>query len=197
MTLNLQLSSGSMAAPARRLLVRAALRAFSVRAPGRAAERREAAPSRVSEFCPPSQSCHDWIGPPDKYSNLRPIHFFVPENESPLERKLRRLRQETQDWNQQFWTNQNRAFQKEKEEFIRSRLKAKGLAMSAESGDRVSLSAEEMADFYKAFLSRNFEKHVLYNRDWYRRNLTITFLMARVALQQAWLWLLELLRTRS
>lgn len=34
-------------------------------------------------------------------------------------------------------------------------------------------------------------------RDWYRRNLTITFLMARVALQQAWLWLLEPLRRRS
>lgn len=67
---------------------------------------------KVSRFCPPRKSHHDWIGPPDKYSNLRPIHFYIPENESPLEQKLRELRQETQDWNQQFWADQNLAFQK-------------------------------------------------------------------------------------
>uniref|UniRef100_A0A8C2Y337 Cytochrome c oxidase assembly factor 8 n=1 Tax=Capra hircus TaxID=9925 RepID=A0A8C2Y337_CAPHI len=66
----------------------------------------------VSRFCPPRKSHHDWIGPPDKYSNLRPIHFYIPENESPLEQKLRELRQETQEWNQQFWADQNLTFHK-------------------------------------------------------------------------------------
>nr|XP_020013267.1 apoptogenic protein 1, mitochondrial-like [Castor canadensis] len=88
----------------------------------------------VSRFCPPRKSCRDWIGPPDKYSNLRPVHFYIPENESPLEQKLRELRQETQEWNQQFWANQNLTFIKEKEEFIHSRLKAKGLGLQTESG---------------------------------------------------------------
>nr|XP_030739109.1 apoptogenic protein 1, mitochondrial isoform X2 [Globicephala melas] len=101
--------------------------------PERGGERRDAAPSRVSRFCPPRKSCHDWIGPPDKYSNLRPVHFYIPENESPLEQKLRELRQETQEWNQQFWANQNLTFLKEKEKFIDSRLKAKGLELRAES----------------------------------------------------------------
>ncbi|KAF3830832.1 hypothetical protein GH733_002070 [Mirounga leonina] len=87
----------------------------------------------VPGFCPPRKSCHDWIGPPDKHSNLRPIYFYVPENESPLEQKLRQLRQETQEWNQQFWANQNLTFRKEKEEFIHSRLKAKGLELRAGS----------------------------------------------------------------
>lgn len=67
---------------------------------------------KVSRFCPPRKSRHDWIGPPDKYSNLRPIHFYIPENESPLEQKLRELRQETQEWNQQFWADQNLTFHK-------------------------------------------------------------------------------------
>lgn len=67
---------------------------------------------KVSRFCPPRQSCHDWIGPPDKYSNLRPVHFHIPENESPLEQRLRELRQETQEWNQQFWAKQNLSFNK-------------------------------------------------------------------------------------
>ncbi|XP_055144045.1 cytochrome c oxidase assembly factor 8 isoform X3 [Symphalangus syndactylus] len=113
-------------------------RAFARRgcqlAPERGAERRDTAPSEVSRFCPPRKSCHDWIGPPDKYSNLRPVHFYIPENESPLEQKLRKLRQETQEWNQQFWANQNLTFSKEKEEFIHSRLKTKGLGLRTESG---------------------------------------------------------------
>nr|XP_030739112.1 apoptogenic protein 1, mitochondrial isoform X4 [Globicephala melas] len=133
--------------------------------PERGGERRDAAPSRVSRFCPPRKSCHDWIGPPDKYSNLRPVHFYIPENESPLEQKLRELRQETQEWNQQFWANQNLTFLKEKEKFIDSRLKAKGLELRAESGQKATLNAEEMADFYKEFLSKNFQKHMYYNRN--------------------------------
>ncbi|CAH6852910.1 cytochrome c oxidase assembly factor 8 [Phodopus roborovskii] len=153
---------------------------------GRGSERRDAACSPVSRFCPPRQSCHDWIGPPDKYSNLRPVHFHIPENESPLEQRLRELRQETQEWNQQFWANQNLAFNKEKEEFIHSRLQAKGLGLRTASGQRTTLDAEEMADFYKEFLSRNFQKHMCYNRDWYKRNFAITFFMGKVALERVW-----------
>ncbi|XP_023587589.1 apoptogenic protein 1, mitochondrial isoform X2 [Trichechus manatus latirostris] len=138
-------------------------RAFAGRRCQLAAERRDAAPGPVSRFCPPKTSCHDWIGPPDKYSNLRPVQFHIPEDESPLEQKLRELRQETQEWNQQFWANQNLTFSKEKEEFIHSRLKAKGLGLRTESGQKATLNAEEMADFYKGFLSKNFQKHMYYN----------------------------------
>ncbi|XP_052516002.1 cytochrome c oxidase assembly factor 8 isoform X3 [Budorcas taxicolor] len=133
--------------PAGRLVVSALCRAFSGRgcqpAPERGAERRDAAPSRVSRFCPPRKSHHDWIGPPDKYSNLRPIHFYIPENESPLEQKLRELRQETQEWNQRFWADQNLTFHKEKEEFVRSRLKAKGLDLRAASDAKSQLTGKD------------------------------------------------------
>ncbi|XP_045864257.1 cytochrome c oxidase assembly factor 8 isoform X2 [Meles meles] len=176
--------------PSRRALVPPLCRAFAgpgcQLAPERGAERRDVASGRVSGFCPPRKSCHDWIGPPDKQSNLRPIHFYVPEDESPLELKLRQLRQETQEWNQQFWANQNLTFRKEKEEFIRSRLKAKGLEPRAGSGQKATLDAEEMADFYKEFLSKNFLKHMYYNRDWYKRNFAITFCMGKVALERVW-----------
>ncbi|KFV81631.1 hypothetical protein N308_01621, partial [Struthio camelus australis] len=138
---------------------------------------------------PPAHSCNDWIGPPDKYSNLRPVIFYVPQNESLLERRLRELREETQAWNQRFWARQNVSFQQEKEEFIYSRLKAKGLKMRDETGQKATLNAEEMADFYKDFLSKNFRKHMHYNRDWYKRNFTITFLMGQVALERALRWL--------
>ncbi|XP_031809045.1 cytochrome c oxidase assembly factor 8 isoform X6 [Sarcophilus harrisii] len=142
--------------------------------------------AQVSRSCPPRKSCNDWIGPPDRYSNLRPIKFYIPENESPLEQQLRKLRQETQEWNQQYWANQNQTFNKEKEAFIHSRLKARGLGLKDETGKKITLNAEEMADFYKDFLSKNFQKHMYYNRDWYKRNFTITLFMGRVALERIW-----------
>ncbi|MEJ1275950.1 hypothetical protein NN561_006849 [Cricetulus griseus] len=74
----------------------------------------------------------------------------------------------------------------EKEEFIYSRLQAKGLGLRTESGQRATLDAEEMADFYKEFLSKNFQKHMSYNRDWYKRNFAITFFMGKVALERMW-----------
>uniref|UniRef100_A0A8D0GIV3 Cytochrome c oxidase assembly factor 8 n=1 Tax=Sphenodon punctatus TaxID=8508 RepID=A0A8D0GIV3_SPHPU len=151
-------------------------------------ERRGAPPIALeaSKFCPPAHSCSDWIGPPDRCSNLRPIIFYIPENESPLEQRLRECRRETQVWNQQFWANQNVSFRKEKEEFIYARLKTKGLDVRNETGRKATLNAEEMAHFYKDFLSKNFKKHMHYNRDWYKRNFTITFLMGQVALERAW-----------
>ncbi|KAL4656354.1 apoptogenic protein 1, mitochondrial-like [Arapaima gigas] len=139
-----------------------------------------------SDFTPAAGSKHDWIGPPDWLSNLRPILYHIPENESPLERRLRCLRQETEDWNHKFWANQNTTFCKEKEEFILSRLTAKGLNLRDEDGGRRTLSSEEMAVFYKDFLDKNCEKHASYNREWYRRNFTITLLMAQVFLHRTW-----------
>ncbi|XP_066550094.1 cytochrome c oxidase assembly factor 8 [Amia ocellicauda] len=137
-------------------------------------------------FLPPADSRHDWIGPPDRLSNIRPIRFHVPENESLLQARLRVLRQETEDWNQQFWANQNLSFSKEKEEFIHSCLTCQGLGLRDEDGRKRVLSTEEMATFYKNFLEANRQKHARYNKEWYKRNLTITVLMARVALQSAW-----------
>ncbi|MBZ3875696.1 Kinesin light chain 1 [Sciurus carolinensis] len=52
----------------------------------------------------------------------------------------------------------------EKEEFIHSRLKTKGLGLRPGSGQKATLNAEEMADFYKEFLSKNFQKHMYYNK---------------------------------
>ncbi|XP_051504151.1 cytochrome c oxidase assembly factor 8-like isoform X2 [Myxocyprinus asiaticus] len=114
-------------------------------------------------FSPAASSKYDWIGPPDRFSNLRPIIYHIPENETPLERKLRHLRQETEDWNHKFWTNQNITFRRKR-----------------------TLSSEEMAVFYKHFLDKNVKRHASYNREWYRRNFTITLLMAEVALHRTW-----------
>lgn len=119
-------------------------------------EHRDAVPNRVSGFWPLRKSCHDCTDPQVNISNLR----LVPENESPLEQKLRELRQGTWGWNQEFWANQNSTFCKEKEECMCSRLKVKGLELRARSGQ--IFWPEKMADFYKEFLNKNFQKHMYY-----------------------------------
>ncbi|KAI3368092.1 hypothetical protein L3Q82_026239 [Scortum barcoo] len=139
-----------------------------------------------SPFRPAASTTHDWIGPPNPLSNLRPIVYHVPENETEVEKRLRHLRQETEDWNHDFWTKQNITFNKEKEAFIVSQLNAKGLGVRDEEGRRRSLNSEEMAVFYKSFLDKNRIRHANYNNEWYRRNFTITLLMARVALRNMW-----------
>ncbi|KAM9340773.1 cytochrome c oxidase assembly factor 8 [Symphorus nematophorus] len=149
------------------------------------APRKDKKPKR-SPFRPAPNSTHDWIGPPNPLSNLRPVVYRVPEKETELEKRLRHLRQETEDWNHDFWTKQNINFSKEKEAFIISQLKAKGLTVRDEEGRRRSLNSEEMAVFYKSFLDKNRIRHANYNNEWYRRNFTITLLMARVALNNAW-----------
>ncbi|XP_047467720.1 cytochrome c oxidase assembly factor 8 [Mugil cephalus] len=151
---------------------------------GQSAQREN--PPERSGFRPPPGSTHDWIGPPNPLSNLRPIIYHVPENESELEKRLRHLRQETEDWNHEFWTKQNVSFNQEKETFIISQLKSKGLTLRDEDGRRRTLSSEDMAQFYKSFLDRNRVRHANYNKEWYRRNFTITLLMARVALNDMW-----------
>ncbi|KAM4543142.1 cytochrome c oxidase assembly factor 8 [Odontesthes bonariensis] len=143
-------------------------------------------PSKRSTYRPRPSPTHDWIGPPNPLSNLRPIVYHMAENESELEKRLRNLRQETESWNHDFWTKQNISFSKEKEAFIISQLKAKGLTLRDEGGRRRSLNSEEMAMFYKSFLDRNRIRHTNYNKEWYRRNFTITLLMARVALRSLW-----------
>uniref|UniRef100_A0A8D0KRG5 Cytochrome c oxidase assembly factor 8 n=1 Tax=Strix occidentalis caurina TaxID=311401 RepID=A0A8D0KRG5_STROC len=137
-------------------------------------------------FSPPAHSHKDWIGPPDKHSNLRPVIFYVSPEESPLERRLREARQEAQACDQRFWARHNRAFRQVSPE---GRIILTLLCQNLFSGQKATLNAEEMADFYKDFLSKNFRKHMQYNRDWYKRNFTITYLMGQVALARALRWL--------
>lgn len=62
----------------------------------------------------PNSVTHDYIGPPDANSNLRPIvrhsisGFERTETESAYLLRTRRL--EVENWNQAFWSNHNKRF---------------------------------------------------------------------------------------
>ena len=48
---------------------------------------------------------------------------------------------------------------------------------------KTSLNAEEMSEFYKDFLDRNWSAHFHYNIEWQKRNFTIVFLSVLVGIQ--------------
>ncbi|XP_059477155.1 cytochrome c oxidase assembly factor 8 [Neocloeon triangulifer] len=105
----------------------------------------------------------DMVGPPDKVSNIRPVIFHVPVNESVAEKEYRQKRQEVLQWNQEFWTKHNLRFIKEREEFVKIQQQRKG--------NNETLCADEMSIFYKRFLDENWQVHVKYNGDWYKKNI--------------------------
>lgn len=112
----------------------------------------------------------DIIGPPDSVSNLRPIIFAKSRNETTIEKKYREAREDTQLWNQNFWTKHNTSFIQERKEFQEA-LKAQG---------KTSITADDMSVFYKNFLDKNWQSHFKYNLDWYKRNVKLLFLELRV-----------------
>lgn len=132
---------------------------------------------RYSTKCSPNLETlkqADLIGPPDQISNLRPVTFAKPGNETIAEKQYRKAREDTQAWNQNFWTKHNTSFVEERKEFQRS-LKAQG---------KDTISADDMSVFYKGFLDKNWRSHFNYNLAWYRRNIHLLFLELRVRLSK-------------
>ena len=70
---------------------------------------------------------------------------FTPNGESPLEARLRNLRQETQKFNQDWWTDHNKQFKQGRESFIKNILETK----YPNEPEKSTLSADEMSQFYR------------------------------------------------
>ena len=112
-----------------------------------------------------NQQIHDLIGPPDPVSNLRPIIFARSAKETYFEKKYIDLREETQQWNQEFWIKHNTNFIEERKRFQE---------LSRAQGKK-ELTADDMSVFYKQFLDKNWQSHFNYNIAWYKRNIKILF----------------------
>ncbi|GAB0095345.1 COA8 family protein CG14806, mitochondrial [Sergentomyia squamirostris] len=114
----------------------------------------------------------DFVGPPDKISNLRLVVRHIPKNETPLQQRLRLRQIEIEEYNQKFWSNHNTRFFAERDEFIAAH----------KSHPEDSLSADQMSVFYKAFLDKNWKIHFYYNISWYIKNISLMILAFRVEL---------------
>ena len=57
-----------------------------------------------------------------------------------------------------------------------------------ETSDKRSLSADEMSEFYKAFLDKKLSEHATYNKQWQARNFKLVALSLAVAVEKAFKW---------
>ena len=63
-------------------------------------------------------------------------------------------------------------FWQEKRAFITNKLREKYNGISKNDDQPQVLTAEEMAEFYKAFLDKNYSQHMRYNMQWYKKNFS-------------------------
>ncbi|KAL0893526.1 hypothetical protein ABMA27_013722 [Loxostege sticticalis] len=122
----------------------------------------------------PKKITSDMVGPPDPVSNLRKIIFREPPNETALEKQYRELRTEVQSWNHKFWTQHNSRFFQEREEYLKKNLPE----------GKQNLTADEMSVFYKAFLDKNWKAHIAYNKEWYKKNITLLGLALQIKIRK-------------
>ncbi|MFH4973927.1 hypothetical protein AB6A40_000636 [Gnathostoma spinigerum] len=107
----------------------------------------------------------DWVGPPDPISRIRPIRLRRLPNESATEREYRNAAEALNKWNSKFWVEHNTLFEKEKQKFLDEKRQKKG---------RIErLSPDDLSDFYRRFLNERHEALIAYNKEWYRRNLSL------------------------
>ncbi|KAL7049239.1 hypothetical protein ACKWTF_003636 [Chironomus riparius] len=116
--------------------------------------------------------CHSILGPPDESSNIRPILRYAPDDETHLQKKLRLKRIDAEQFVSGFWKNHNKRFFTEKSNFIAER-----------QGDK-ELNADEMSEFYKKFLDKNWESHFYFNIMWYMKNFELLYLALLVNVQK-------------
>lgn len=130
---------------------------------------------------PAAQSvASDYIGPPDRDSNLRPFVRREPagfeRTETESEYELRTRRVQVEQWNQEFWSRHNRRFVEEKEDFVQTQRML--------TGGSEAIGADKMSEFYKEFLDKNWRMHFLYNVSWYMKNADLLMLSGQVTVQK-------------
>lgn len=123
-----------------------------------------------------SQS-HHWVETSDDGSNMRRIMFAQPKKPNAFHEELEKKREETFQWNHKFWKKHNTDFFKQKKNFS---LKTSEKDMESKSENDIS---DEMSVFYKDFLDRNYELHMNYNRQWYKRNFGLLVLSLQASMK--------------
>lgn len=100
------------------------------------------------------------IGTPDPISNLRPVKYYIPPNETAEEKEWRESCIKVDAFNEKFWHDNNTMFAQAKADYEDS-LKAKG----------EEVTAEAMSVFYKDFLNKAYDRQMEYNRAWWKMNI--------------------------
>ncbi|KAG2184500.1 hypothetical protein INT43_000409 [Umbelopsis isabellina] len=127
----------------------------------------------------------DMIGTPDPVSNLRPVRYFIPLDESPEDKEWRLHRQRVDDFNESFWSANNALFinaQADFEDQSRIFYSIGSPPPVRARGEKVT--AEALSVFYKDFLDKAYERQMAYNKQWWKENIGMLYPGAKAAMRQ-------------
>ncbi|KAF9439343.1 hypothetical protein BGZ76_000004 [Entomortierella beljakovae] len=133
-------------------------------------------PSKKRETLDPALNKDKFlVGNPHPVSNLRPVKYPIPENESLEDREFRERRERVDAFNQNFWVSNNNLFNKAKAEYEEKILSQNG-------GQPVT--TEELSVFYKDFLDKAYVRQMNYNRQWWIENVGLLLPAAKAAVRK-------------
>lgn len=101
------------------------------------------------------------VSKPQALSKLRYVNIIKNSDETALERTYRLQYESLQNWNDKYWSENNKIFDQEKSEYIKRNF---GELIAEDE----ALSHDQLAPFYRSFLERNRKKHMDYNIAWYQ-----------------------------
>ncbi|KAJ2845432.1 hypothetical protein J3B02_004683 [Coemansia erecta] len=100
------------------------------------------------------------VGAPHPLSNIRPVRFYVPLDETPQELTYRKLRESALAQDHAFWLDNNRRFEQGKVEFENRTVAEKG-----------SCTLDDLSVYFRRYQEESYARHLRYNREVWRRNL--------------------------
>ncbi|KAI9029300.1 hypothetical protein DFJ74DRAFT_616721, partial [Hyaloraphidium curvatum] len=112
---------------------------------------------------PPRHAWFDLASSPHPVSNIRRIRVARPPDEHPAERDWRLRREAVVEWHHNFWRDNNTDFHRAKTAFEEDHVRRLGTPPSHTA----------MSEFYKAYLDGARERHMEYNRRWWRENFAM------------------------
>ncbi|KAJ1938286.1 hypothetical protein FBU59_004486 [Linderina macrospora] len=95
-------------------------------------------------------------------SNIRPIKFYIPSDETPQEQVYRELRESACKRDHEFWADNNTRFESGKAEFEQEMVRKTG-----------ACTLDDLSIYYKQYQVESYERHLKYNRYLWRRNLAM------------------------
>lgn len=105
------------------------------------------------------------VSKPQILSRLRYVDIVKRPDETQQEKAYRQKYEDLQDWNNKYWAENNELFNREKANYIREHF--------GQIDEQQALSHDQLASFYRDFLERNRDKHVNYNRTWYKNHVSL------------------------
>ncbi|KAJ2159374.1 hypothetical protein GGF46_003077 [Coemansia sp. RSA 552] len=119
------------------------------------------------------------VGLPDPVSNIRPIKFYIPDDETAVEQQYRELREEAARRDHEFWKDNNMRFETGKLAFEQQTVERSG-----------QCTLDDLSEYYKQYQVDSHARHLCYNRYVWRRNWQMVWPGIRA-------WCVEIWRRRT